>query len=53
MKRIDLRSDTVAQPTQAMRAAGIKTTGLHDGEFCFVTSHDMTRAAVRAFAGEG
>ena len=43
----------------AMRDAGIKTTGLSDGEFRLVTNHDVSRAdcdktatAIRAFAAQ-
>ena len=56
----DWSAEKCARFPEAMLAAGIKTTGLHDGEFRFVTNHDVTRAdcgtvaaAVRAFAEEG
>ena len=56
----DWDDDKIDRFPAAMLDAGIKITGLHDGEFRFVTNHDVTRAdcdtvaaAVRAFCAEG
>ena len=55
----DWDAEKTARFPEAMLEKGIKVTGLHDGEFRFVTNHDVTRddcstvaAAVRAFAEE-
>lgn len=55
----DWDAEKTARFPEAMLAAGIKTTGLHDNEFRMVTNNDVTRAdcekvaaAVRAFCGE-
>ncbi len=56
----DWDGEKTARFPDFLLARGIKTTGLHDGEFRMVTNHDVTRAdcetvaaAVRAFCGEG
>lgn len=55
----DWSAEKIARFPEAMYEAGLKVTGLHDGEFRFVTNNDVSRAdcdtiaaAVRAFAEE-
>ena len=56
---VDWSAEKIARFPEAMYKAGLKVTGLSDGEFRFVTNNDVSRAdcdtiaaAVRAYAEE-